>query len=113
MSNEEKKYLEIKSYLDAFISEREWDKYRTPKNLIMALSVEVSELMEIFQWLSPEESESLKSDSKTMLAIEEEMADVLSYLIQLAGKLDIDLYESFWRKAKKNELKHPTLCQKS
>ena len=106
MSHEEKTFSEMKLYLDKFIEDRGWDEYRTPKNLVMALSVEVGELVELFQWLSPEDSENLKHDPKAILEIEEEIADVLSYLIQLSGKLGIDIYKCFWRKTKKNELKH-------
>lgn len=106
MFNESETFSKMKLYLDDFISERGWDKYRTPKNLVMALSVEVAELMEIFQWLSAEESQDVKDDPETRAAIEEEVADVLSYLVQLAGKLNINLEKCFWEKTKKNELKH-------
>ncbi|NRA89715.1 MAG: nucleotide pyrophosphohydrolase [Simkaniaceae bacterium] len=99
-------FTDMKVYLDKFISDRGWDEFRNPKNLVMALSVETAELTEIFQWLSPDEAENVKYDLEKVEAIEEEMADILSYLIQLAGKLDIDLEKSFWKKTKKNEIKH-------
>ncbi len=104
--NQSDTFEEMKDYLDHFIAERNWDRYRTPKNLVMALSAEVGELTECFQWLSEQESMTVKNDLTKRKAIEEEMADVLSYLVQLAGKLEIDLQSAFWDKTKKNEIKH-------
>jgi len=98
----------IKRYLDAFAHERKWEKYRTPKNLCMALSVEVAELTEIFQWMDTEQSLSAKNDEKTKQHIKEELADVLSYLVQIASVLEIDLNDAFWEKTKKNEKKYPS-----
>ena len=105
---ENEPFDEMKKYLDGFIKERNWDKYRTPKNLCMALSVEVAELTEILQWLNEKESLELTDDPTSMKKIEEEMADILSYLVQLAGILKIDLKKAFWEKTKKNETKHST-----
>jgi len=99
-------FEQMKIYLDQFIRERNWDHYRTPKNLAMALSTEVGELTELFQWLSEKECAEIHRDLTKMKMIEEEMADVLSYLVQLAGILNIDLAKAFWEKTKKNELKH-------
>lgn len=56
MAKQHKVFQEMKEYLDQFIDDRKWDKYRTPKNLSMALSVEVAELMELFMWLSEKDS---------------------------------------------------------
>ncbi len=98
----------IRDYLDHFAEKRGWQKYRTPKNLSMALSVEVAELVEIFQWMENEESLQVQSDEKKMQAIKEEMADILSYLVQTASVLNIDLEKAFWEKTKKNEAKYPS-----
>lgn len=106
MTKQHEVFQEMKDYLDQFIDDRKWDKHRTPKNLSMALSVEVAELVELFQWLSEEESWEVKNIPDTKEQVEEEMADVLSYLVQLAGKLEIDLRQAFWKKTKKNEAKH-------
>lgn len=97
----------IREYLDQFANRRGWDQYRNIKNLCMALSVEVGELIEIFQWKSMEDSQLDQLDAKTKEHIEEELADILSYLIQISGKMDIDLVEAFWKKTKKNEAKYP------
>jgi dCTP diphosphatase len=101
-------FEKMKRYLDDFTHERKWEKYRTPKNLCMALSVEAAELTEIFQWMDAEQSLEAKNDEKTKQHIKEELADVLSYLVQIAGVLDIDLNAAFWEKTKKNEKKYPS-----
>lgn len=99
-------FKKMERYLDSFIVKRNWEKYRTPKNLVMALSSEVGELTELFQWLSDEECKDIKHDSLKIKRIKEEMADVLSYLVQLAGILKVDLASAFWEKTTKNEEKH-------
>jgi len=88
-----------------FASERDWDQFHAPKNLAMALSVEVAELVEIFQWLSEDESYRLDSQARGHLA--EEIGDVLIYLTGLAAKFDIDPVEAAHRKLLLNERKYP------
>ena len=72
-----------------FAAERDWDQFHTPKNLAAALAVEAAELLEPFQWLTAEESARLTPEQ--LAAVQEEMADVLLYLVRLADKLDVDL----------------------
>lgn len=74
----------------AFADEREWNQFHTPKNLAMALSVEASELVEIFQWLTPEEAAAVMSTERGQ-AVRDEVADVMTYLLRFADVLDIDL----------------------
>ena len=96
--------------LTAFARERDWEKFHTPKNLAMALSVEASELLELFQWLTAEESLRLPSEvgqEKLRRDIKHEMADVLVYLLRLATVLDIDLDEALSVKMMENEKKYP------
>ena len=73
----------------------------------MALAGEAGELLDIFQWLTPEESTTENLGDKNKQAAREEMADVFIYLIRLADKLDINLEEAFWEKMKKNGMKYP------
>ena len=75
--------------LAEFARERDWKQFHTPKNLVMALSVEVAELVEIFQWLTPEESADLSEGDVYDATLE--MGDVFIYLLQLADSLGIDL----------------------
>jgi dCTP diphosphatase len=98
--------IELRETLRAFTREREWDRYHTPKNLAMALIVEAAELAEHFQWLTAEESQSLRHGAKRE-EIGDELADVLIYLVELADTLDIDLAAAARAKIAKNALKYP------
>jgi len=88
-----------------FALDRDWDQFHSPKNLCMALSGEVGELIEHFQWLTPEQSAQL-SDKKRA-EVTSEMADVYIYLIRLAQKLDVDLIEAAFEKVAVNAKKYP------
>jgi len=95
----------IQRQLADFADERDWDQFHNPKNLAMALSVEASELVEIFQWLTAKQSESIMQSDEA-IHVEEEMADILIYLIRMADKLDIDLDSAVSAKIIKNSKKH-------
>jgi NTP pyrophosphatase (non-canonical NTP hydrolase) len=88
-----------------FVGERQWDQFHTPKNLAAALSVEAAELLECFQWLTPEESESIAGSR--LDAVRDEIGDVLIYLIRLSDRLDIDPLEAARQKLAKNRVKYP------
>lgn len=88
-----------------FATERHWESFHSPKNLASALSVEAAELLEHFQWLTEDESRHLPPDKQE--AVAQEAADVLLYLIQLAGKLGIDLMAAAERKLELNRQKYP------
>lgn len=96
---------ELTGKIRAFADEREWNQFHSPKNLSMALAVEASELMEIFQWLTEEQSHQL--DPKMKQRVEEEMGDVMNYLIRLADQLDIDLIKAAENKLIINQQKYP------
>ena len=96
---------ELTGKIRAFVDEREWSQFHSPKNLSMALAVEASELMEIFQWLTEEQSHQL--DPKMKQRVEEEMGDVMNYLIRLADQLDIDLIKAVENKLIINQQKYP------
>lgn len=93
--------------LVAFADARGWGPFHTPKNLTMALSVEVSELAEIFQWLTPEESVAVMSDPDKAFRVRDEIADVLAYLLQLAAACDVDVLRALSEKIDRNELRFP------
>ncbi|CAG4922548.1 hypothetical protein R69919_05014 [Paraburkholderia gardini] len=97
--------MELRELVREFVSERDWDKFHTPKNLATALSVEASELLEPFQWLVSGDRSEL-SDAK-LTAIRHEMADVLVYLVRLADKLDVDLFAAVLEKMAINRTKYP------
>lgn len=91
--------------LREFADERDWNQYHSPKNLAMALSVEVAEILEHFQWLTQDQTKELKPEELSKL--KEEIGDVLIYLIRLADKLGIDPLEAAREKIKTNVQKYP------
>jgi len=97
--------LELRDSLRAFATERDWDQFHSPRNLATALAVEAAELLEPFQWLTEEQSRNL--DAGTRAAVEEELADVLLYLVRLADKLEVDLQAAARAKIVKNAGKYP------
>ena len=90
----------------AFAQDRDWEQFHSPKNLAMALSVEVAEVVEHFQWLTQEESKSLPPEKHE--EVEHELADILIYLLRLAQKLNVDLFAAAHRKMDLNEEKYPS-----
>lgn len=95
----------LKEKVSDFAKERDWEQFHTPKNISMALSVEASELMEIFQWLkSGDKSELSEAQLKQ---VKDELADVLVYSIRLADLLDINLEKAIPEKMEQNALKYP------
>ncbi len=95
----------LKQRLRQFAEERDWEQFHSPKNLSMALSAEVAEIIEHFQWLTEEQSNTLPKDK--LKEVETELADTFIYLIRLADKLNIDLFEAANKKIKQNEIKYP------
>lgn len=87
--------------------ERSWTGYHSPKNLTMALSVEVAELVEIFQWLTEDESRQVMSDPGRAQAVRDEVADVMTYLLRLVDVLDIDLEPAMAEKIAGSERRYP------
>ncbi len=100
------KIEEVIDELKEYTRERDWEKFHSPKNLSMALSVEASELLEIFQWLSEEES-YLRHDSDKKQAAIDELADIFVYTLLLAEKFDTNLIEAAKSKISKNKIKYP------
>lgn len=103
MSN--KSLESLKQPLRDFADARDWRQFHSPKNLVMALCGETGELAAQFQWLT--EAESASPNEKSLGKIKDEIADVQLYLIQLADKLSIDIYEECVRKLAENNAKYP------
>jgi NTP pyrophosphatase (non-canonical NTP hydrolase) len=95
----------LRDALRDFCAARDWHRYHTPKNLVMALSVEAAELVEHFQWATPEESLALAPEKRAEVA--DEIADVLIYLTELADVLGIDPIAAAREKIVKNAVKYP------
>ncbi len=96
---------ELRDRLRQFADERDWEQFHSPKNLAIALSVEASELLEHFQWLT--DAESARLDATQLARVREELADVLLYLIRLADRLDVDLLAAARDKIALNAEKYP------
>lgn len=80
-----------------FNKDRNWDQFHTPANLAKSISIESAELLEIFQW----------NDYYNLIDVKEELADVMTYCIQLAIVLNVDIVEIMNQKMDKTELKYP------
>ena len=96
---------QIKTRLREFAAERDWDQFHSPKNLSMALIVEAAELVEHFQWLTEDQSQTLPPEK--LAEVEQEIADIQIYLIRLADKLGVDMEKAVNAKIKLNEKKYP------
>jgi len=95
----------LQEAIHKFARDRDWEQFHTPKNLAMAMSVEAAEVVEIFQWLTDEQSKSLSTDKVAALA--DELADTYIFLIKIAAHYGIDINQAAFDKIKKNELKYP------
>ncbi|HMU66476.1 MAG TPA: nucleotide pyrophosphohydrolase [Cellvibrionaceae bacterium] len=96
---------ELTLYLREFARARDWEQFHNPKNLCMALSIEVAEACEHFQWLTPEQAQNLNSNQKEAVALE--LADIQMYLVRLADQLGIDIWQAINTKTQLNEAKYP------
>ncbi|MFC2079287.1 nucleotide pyrophosphohydrolase [Candidatus Bipolaricaulota bacterium] len=94
-------------HLRDFAKDRDWQQFHSPKNLAMALVVESSELLELFQWLTEEQSRSIVPDSEDHVRCMEEIGDILIYLLRLCDQLQINPLRAAEDKIAENELKYP------
>src|SRR5215216_5940651 len=95
----------LRNAIDVFIEERDWQQFHSPKNLAMALSVEVAEIVEHFQWLTEEQSRNLPPEK--LAEVREEIGDVIIYLTELSEKLGVDPVEAAKAKLETNSSKYP------
>lgn len=95
----------LRASINAFVAERDWAQFHTPKNLAMAMIVEAAELVEQFQWDTPQESQNLTAEKRE--AVSHELADTFVYLLRLAEVLGIDLIVAANQKVALNAKKYP------
>lgn len=107
MTDQETSFQELRELVRHFVDERDWQQFHTPKNLAMALAIEAAELMEHFQWITPDESRQLNQDAEKLHAIGEELADVLCYVLAMANELNLDLSTALRHKMIRNKQKYP------
>ena len=98
---------ELRNWVRAFVDARDWRQFHSPKNLAMSLAIEAAELMEHFQWLTPEQSRAVAADPAKCAAAGEELADVICYALALSNEMQIDLTTAVRKKMVKNEQKYP------
>ena len=98
---------DLRQMIRQFVDERDWRTFHSPKNLSMALSIEVAELMEHFQWITADDSRRISDDPQAFALVKEELADVLCYGLAIANELEIDVASTMKAKMVKNRLKYP------
>jgi dCTP diphosphatase len=103
---------DIRQRLAQFAEARNWEQFHSPKNLSMALAAEAAELLEIFQWLTDEQSQEIIKDEKEMTLVRQEIADVMICLVRLADKLGVDIEKAVMEKIGVNEKKYPVELSK-
>jgi NTP pyrophosphatase (non-canonical NTP hydrolase) len=107
MSDSQTTVAQLRRHVEEFVDARDWHQFHTPKNLAMAMAIEAAELMEHFQWLSPEASRAVADQNEKLASVGEELADVLCYLLAMANELGIDLSTAIRNKIAKNDRKYP------
>ncbi|MFZ1055522.1 MAG: nucleotide pyrophosphohydrolase [Opitutaceae bacterium] len=107
LSDSTTRISELKERVLAFVHERDWEQFHSPKNLSMALAAETAELMEHFLWATPEESKSVAKDPAKRAKIAEELADVVIYALEFANSTGLDVAASIESKIAANARKYP------
>ena len=97
---------ELRDAVRSFVDERDWNRYHHPKELAISMAIEVSELLEIFQWDEKADIRDIMNDEKTMNRIKEEVADVMMYVLCISNQLDLDLSRIVLDKLEKNRMKY-------
>jgi dCTP diphosphatase len=95
------------SQVREFVEERDWEKYLNPKDLAESICIESAELLQLFQWTKPEETEQFKNKPSKVQRIKEEVADVVIYCLSMANTLNIDLTAAILEKIEHNKKKYP------
>lgn len=103
MADENTSVKELRELVAAFVAEREWERFHTPKNLAMSIAIEAAELMELFQWRGGEEL----LDDLQRRELQRELADVVIYCLAMANAAGIDLADAVREKIKHNAQKYP------
>lgn len=107
MHDSETTVAELIKLVDDFVAERHWQPFHDAKNLSSSIAIEAAELMEHFQWLRSDELDGVRDDSGVMEQIQEEIADILAYVVSFASTMKIDLSSALEQKMKKNAAKYP------
>ena len=98
---------ELKLIVESFVDERDWKQFHSPKNLAMSLSIEVAELMELFQWLSLDQAQDVMRAGDNRENAIDEIADILIYTLAFCNRNNIDIADAIKKKMEKNTRKYP------
>ncbi|MBN1139751.1 MAG: nucleotide pyrophosphohydrolase [Anaerolineae bacterium] len=98
---------ELRQAVAAFVDARDWRPFHTAKNLSMSIAIEAAELMERFQWLTPDEALAAVGEPAERAAVAEELADIVIYCLSLSNALDLDLSSAVLGKLRTNEHRYP------
>ena len=98
---------DLKARVLAFVRERDWEQFHTPKNLSMALAAETGELMEHFLWATPEASRVIANEPAKRARIADELADVVIYALEFANITGLDVAAAIEAKMAANAQKYP------
>ncbi len=107
MTDSETTIAALREHLRQFVADRHWEHYHTPKNLAMSIAIEAAELMEHFQWSTPEGSQRMAQDPATRGEIAAELADILIYCLHLANQMEIEVSSALEAKLALNERRFP------
>jgi len=107
MNDQKTTLAALRELVCEFVTARDWQQFHTPKNLSMSLAIEAAELMEHFQWLTPEQSRAIANQPEKLAEVGEELADVLCYTLALANELKLDVASAMADKMVKNARKYP------
>ena len=107
MSDKKITINEMKMLVERFVNARDWHQFHSPKNLVMSLSIEAAELMELFQWLDLDESIDAMLQGEVRENATEEIADVMIYALAFCNNNNIDISTAITRKMEKNKKKYP------
>jgi NTP pyrophosphatase (non-canonical NTP hydrolase) len=105
--DEQTSVASLRRLVQEFVAQRDWEQFHSPKNLSMALAIEAAELMEHFQWITPEDSRQLRFNPERSTAVAEELSDVVCYAMALANAMNIDIAQALRAKMQKNAQKYP------
>ena len=98
---------ELKGKVRKFIHERDWERYHNPKDVAESICIEAAELLEIFQWITPQQATEWKEEPSKVRRVEDELADIIVYCLSMANTMRIDVTKVVTRKLKSNEMKYP------
>jgi len=107
MTDQDTTLADLRQRVAEFVAARDWEQFHIPRNLCVAIAVEAAELMEHFQWLTPEQATAAMRDKTRRAAVADELADVLIYGLSLANALDVDVSTAILRKLERNERRFP------